>query len=99
MRIEQPLSNAVETKLSPDTVGFAVAPDRTLDIRGEICPLTFVLTRLALDRLAPDQTLLVIMAGAEPIHNVPRTAVEQGHSVVAMEESPEGVARLLIRKK
>lgn len=74
------------------------AADRELDISGEVCPMTFVRTRLALDRLAPGQTLLVLLRGEEPLANVPRTAVEQGHQVLAQEARPDGVTRLLLRK-
>ena len=40
--------------------------DRTLDITKDLCPMTFVRTRLALDRLAPGQKLLVLLRGDEP---------------------------------
>ena len=52
---------------------------RELDITHELCPMTFVRTRLALDKLAPGQLLLVKLKGEEPLRNVPRTATEQGH--------------------
>lgn len=73
-------------------------PQATLDITRESCPMTFVRTRLALDRLAAGEVLLVLLRGEEPRRNVPRTAAEQGHAVLGMEEGPEGSARLLIRK-
>jgi TusA-related sulfurtransferase len=60
--------------------------------------MTFVRTRLALDRLAPGQTLLVSLRGQEPLRNVPRTAREQGHAVLSLETGPDGVSRLLLRR-
>ncbi len=74
------------------------AADQQLDITAEVCPMTFVRTRLALDRLAPGQTLLVLLTGAEPVRNVPRTAQEQGHEVLAQEQGADGITRLLIRR-
>jgi tRNA 2-thiouridine synthesizing protein A len=74
------------------------APDATVDITAEICPMTFVRTRLALDRLKTDQTLLVLLRGAEPLRNVPRTAQEQGHEVLSLETAPDGITRLLLRR-
>ena len=56
--------------------------DSRIDITRDTCPMTFVRTRLALDRMAPGQVLLVEMRGAEPVRNVPRTAVEQGLSLI-----------------
>lgn len=69
-----------------------------LDISRETCPMTFVRTRLALDRMAAGEVLLVTLCGEEPRRNVPRTATEQGHAVLAEEEGPDGTARLWIRK-
>lgn len=74
------------------------SPDQELDITREVCPMTFVRTRLALDRLATGQTLLVHLRGAEPVENVPRTARAQGHAVLSMETDGQGVSHLLLRK-
>ena len=73
-------------------------PDRELDITGELCPMTFVRTRLALDRMAPGQLLLVRLKGDEPRRNVPKTAQEQGHEVLSMETDAAGVTSLLLRR-
>jgi TusA-related sulfurtransferase len=73
-------------------------PDHRLDITGEVCPMTFVRTRLALDRMAPGQVLLVRLRGEEPLRNVPRTAREQGHEVLSLETATDGVAELLLRR-
>ena len=72
--------------------------DRELDITNDVCPMTFVRVRLALDRLSPGQTLLVRLRGAEPLRNVPRTATEQGHTVLDQTVEPDGATRLLLRR-
>jgi tRNA 2-thiouridine synthesizing protein A len=72
--------------------------DHELDISNEVCPMTFVRTRLALDRLAPGSLLLVKLRGEEPLRNVPRTAKEQGHEVLSLETGADGVSRLLLRR-
>jgi len=72
--------------------------DRVLDITHEICPMTFVRTRLALDRMRPGECLLVLLRGDEPLRNVPRSAREQGHEVLLQETGADGITRLLIRK-
>jgi TusA-related sulfurtransferase len=58
---------------------------RFLDISGEVCPLTFVRTRLALDELAPGAVLEVRLAEGEARDNVPRAAAELGHRVLGLE--------------
>jgi tRNA 2-thiouridine synthesizing protein A len=72
--------------------------DRDIDITRDVCPMTFVKTRIALDRLAPGQTLLVRLRGDEPKRNVPRTAAEQGHTVLEQREEADGTVLLLLRK-
>jgi tRNA 2-thiouridine synthesizing protein A len=89
----------VESKTTTGPAEAFDPPDMTIDITREICPMTFVRTRLALDRLASGQTLLVLLKGDEPVANVPRTAAEQGHTVLAMEAGADGITRLLLRRK
>ena len=61
--------------------------------------MTFVRTRLALDAMAPGQTLLVLLKGDEPVRNVPRTAAEQGHAVLSQQVDAAGITRLLLRRR
>lgn len=60
--------------------------------------MTFVRTRLALDKMAPGECLLVLLQGDEPLKNVPRTAREQGHEILDQQIGDNGITRLLIRK-
>lgn len=73
--------------------------DAELDITGERCPMTFVRTRLALDRLQSGQTLLVRLCGEEVRRNVPRTAALQGYAVHWLHEAPGAIETLIIRKR
>ncbi len=75
-----------------------VVADSSLDITAETCPMTFVRTRLALDRMAEGQTLLVRLRGEEPRSNVPRTAREQGHALLGQRDEPDGTTLVLLRK-
>ena len=67
--------------------------DYSIDVRQDVCPMTFVRCRLMLDRMASGQVLEVLFSGNEPARNLPRTANEQGHSVLSQEDG-----RLLLRK-
>jgi len=60
--------------------------------------MTFVRTRLALDRMARGQVLLVRLKGEEPLRNVPRTAAEQGHAVLSVETRADGVSEIRLRR-
>jgi TusA-related sulfurtransferase len=73
-------------------------PDREIDITGDLCPMTFVRTRLALDRMSAGQVLKVRLRGDEPLRNVPRTAQEQGHTVISLKIGTDGIATLYLRR-
>ncbi|HYG66685.1 MAG TPA: sulfurtransferase TusA family protein [Anaeromyxobacteraceae bacterium] len=71
-----------------------------LDIRAYACPITYVKTRLALDRLGEGELLEVWLREGEPLESVPRSAEEDGHRVVAVEPLAEeaGSFRVLVEK-
>lgn len=73
-------------------------PDQSIDIVSEICPMTFVLVRLALDQMQPGQVLEVRLRGAEPRRNIPLTAQEQGHEVLGMTDLENGLSVLWLRR-
>ena len=54
---------------------------RTLDITGLTCPMTWVHTKLALERMAAGDALEVRCTPGEALENVPRSAREAGHEV------------------
>ena len=53
----------------------------TLDLTGVPCPMNWVRTRLALERLEPGEQLDVTLDAGEPLDSVPRSAREDGHEV------------------
>jgi len=79
--------------------------DFELDITGELCPMTFVRTRLLIDRMQPGQVAAIRLRGAEPLANVPRSLAELGHEVLSLapetagETGPGAVWRLVARKR
>jgi molybdopterin/thiamine biosynthesis adenylyltransferase/TusA-related sulfurtransferase len=74
------------------------ATDASLDITREVCPMTYVRTKLMLESLADGALLEVFLRGEEPLKGVPRSAREEGHEVLSMEPREEGRWRLLLRK-
>jgi tRNA 2-thiouridine synthesizing protein A len=60
--------------------------------------MTFVKTKLELEKLQPGDTLEVLLNDGEPLNNVPKTAVEQGFSIVEKVHVKDNVHRLVIRK-
>ncbi len=69
---------------SPEIVHF-------LDISNDICPMTFVKTKLFLERLDAGAVLDVRLKGPEPLNNVPRSVRDHGHEILSL--APEDPAR------
>ncbi|MBF0177570.1 MAG: sulfurtransferase TusA family protein [Magnetococcales bacterium] len=55
--------------------------DATIDITGDVCPLTFVKVKLKLENISPGQTLHIRLCGDEPRRNLPITLREEGYQV------------------
>lgn len=76
--------------------------DYYLDITADVCPMTFVKTKLTVERMTPGQTLEVRLNAGEPLENVPRSLRELGHEIleITLEDAdPSGrVHRLRLRK-
>jgi TusA-related sulfurtransferase len=77
------------------------APDRadtTLDIRGQVCPLTFVRSKLAIEKMALGEVLEIIVDHEPAAQNVPRSMAQEGQTVLGVEQAGEREWRLFIRK-
>jgi len=77
--------------------------DYFLDITTDVCPMTFVRTKLLIENMQPGETALVRLQNAEPLENVPRSVREIGHEVLSLKpEDPDGPAdgihELLVKK-
>jgi TusA-related sulfurtransferase len=76
--------------------------DYFIDITGDFCPITFVKTKLMIEKIRRGDRLEVRLKGGEPLRNVPRSVTELGHLLLSVTreagESDDGVHRLLIEK-
>lgn len=76
-------------------------PQQTLDLRGTKCPLNFVKTKLALEKLAVGDILEVwIDADGESAINIPNSIRQEGHEVLRRELlQAESLEKLWISKQ
>ena len=72
--------------------------DRTLDIKGQVCPLTFVRSKLAIEKLAIGEVLEIIVDHQPAAVNVPRSMEHEGQTVLKVEQTGEVEWRLFVRK-
>lgn len=72
-------------------------PDQSIDLRGVLCPMNFVKTKLKLEEMETGQVLEVFLDDGEPMRSVPRSVKEEGHKVVQVENMGKAY-KLLIKK-
>ncbi len=77
----------------------AAAPDPALqiDLRGTPCPLNFIRSKLALEKIDPGAWLQVDLDAGEPEQLVASGLREAGHQVLLQPLAP-GAVRLLIQR-
>jgi TusA-related sulfurtransferase len=70
-----------------------------LDVTKEHCPMTFVKTKIELNKLQKGDILNVKVRAGEPLENVPKSAAEQGFKVLSVHEtSVDGIYNIEIEK-
>lgn len=74
--------------------------DYCLDITDDVCPMTFVKTRLQIEKMSPGEILEIRLKGAEPLKNVPESLAELGHGVLATarEDGADDIYRVVVLK-
>ena len=83
-------------------IGTGSVPDgrapEELDLRGEVCPYTFLKARLALDALPSGAVLRVVVDNETSARDVPRSLAGAGHAVLACASTGDGVWAILTRR-
>ena len=75
-----------------------VAAAEELNLRGEVCPYTFLKARLALESISPGVVLRVVVDNAVSAHDVPRSLAAAGHAVLGVTAAGDGTWTILTRR-
>jgi len=75
-----------------------VKVDRELDLRGEVCPFTFVKSKLIIEQMEPGQVLRVILDYEPSVENVPKSMREEGQEVLEVKQIGENLWEVIVRK-
>jgi tRNA 2-thiouridine synthesizing protein A len=70
----------------------------SLDITKEHCPITFVKTKLMLEKLEKGDILEILLTEGEPLDNVPKTLTEQGHKVLEIKNIDKNIFKIIVEK-
>ena len=74
--------------------------DYFLDITADVCPMTFVKTKLLIERMSIGEVAEIRLPAGEPLENVPRSVEEHGHVLLSLAPEPgeRGVHIMRLRK-
>lgn len=70
----------------------------SLDLKGEVCPYTFVKSKLALEEMESGQVLRVIVDNPGSAENVPRSLSSEGHRILDVRKLNETDWAITVKK-
>ena len=82
-----PVQNAVMTIMTEE-----------LDLRGEVCPYTFVKTKLKLEEMESGEDLIVLLDNATATANVSKSLRNEGHQIEGIKGISDGVWEIRAKK-
>ena len=71
---------------------------KEIDLLDEICPMTFVKTKLAIERINQGERIKVIFNSQEAKTNVPRSLSEVNHKIIAIKNIDKEKFYIIIEK-
>ncbi len=74
-------------------------PDKTIDLKGEVCPYTFVKSKLALEEMGLDQVLEIVVDHEPAVENVPKSLKNEGQQVLAVDKINDTDWKILVKKE
>lgn len=73
--------------------------DQELNLRGEVCPYTFIKSKLALEQLETGEVLRVIVDNPRSAADVPRSLAGEGNEVLEVDQFTDREWAILVRKR
>lgn len=75
-----------------------IIPDKIINIKGLVCPYTFVKAKLAIESLEIGQILEILLDSEEASRNIPKSMEDHGQKVLKVEKINETDWTLRIKK-
>ncbi len=89
------MSRETRTKLEAGSLRY----DQELNLRGKICPYTFIESMLALEDMKPDEVLRIIVDYPPAVCDVPRSLKNEGYEILEVSPLNESDWAILVRNK
>ena len=72
--------------------------DKTVDLKGQVCPYTFVRSKLAIEKMNVGEVLELVFDYQPAIDNVPRSMENEGQTVLKIDQTGEKEWHVFVRK-
>lgn len=101
IELYQGMDDSLNFKASPQPSheGKGGGRDRLKDLRGVLCPMNFVKTKLELATMQSGDVLEIWLDDGKPIENVPGSVKLEGHEILSQTQHTDGYWQILIKKK
>lgn len=73
--------------------------DKKINIKGLVCPYTFVKSKLAVEDMEIGEVIEILLDYAEAARSIPKSMEDHGHKVLKVEKVNDTDWVLLIRKE
>ena len=60
--------------------------------------MTFVRTKLLMERMKPGEVAEILLSGGDPLENVPRAIWEHGYEIISLEAEKDNIYKLIVKK-
>ena len=76
-----------------------ILPDKSINIKGLVCPYTFVKAKLAVESMEVGQILEILLDSEEASRNIPKSMEDHGQKVLKVEKINDTDWILQIKKE
>lgn len=76
-----------------------IIPNRKIDLKGEVCPYTFVKSKLAMEEMQLGEVLEVVVDHEPAVENVPKSMQNEGQKVLAVEKINDADWKMVFKKE
>ncbi|GBE01482.1 hypothetical protein BMS3Bbin06_00081 [bacterium BMS3Bbin06] len=76
-----------------------VKVDKKIDIRGLVCPYTFVKSKLAIESMDVGEVLEILLDYPEASRSIPKSMEDHGHKVLKVEKINDSDWVIVVRKE
>ena len=95
----EPANTDIRNEAKEEKAESSIDITKSKDLRGVLCPMNFVRTKIELASLKSGDILEILLDDGKPIENVPGSVKLEGHEILSQTQHTEGYWQVVIKKK